>query len=182
MNISIYSPLIGSTYIKLTDKLKTPMKGLINIKNNDNKFFLWCHIRHLNFVKRHPERITKENKNMVDDLDCEGIKVTVSKKDYCRIKRQNNICIDVFCYENELTDPVYVSDQKFHSCVDLLLISDENKSHYVSIKDFGIFMCNEIKNKNKKIFWKCCLQYFSSEKVLIERGENCLIINRKQSV
>ena len=182
MNISIYSPLIGSTYIKLTDKLKTPMKGLINIKNNDNKFFLWCHIRHLNFVKRHPERITKENKNMVDDLDYEGIKVTVSKKDYCRIKRQNNICIDVLCYENELTDPVYVSDQKFHSCVDLLLISDENKSHYVSIKDFDRFMCNEIKNKNKNFFWKCCLQCFSCEKVLIEHGENCLIINRKQSV
>ena len=39
VNISIYSPLIGSTYIKLPDKLKNPMKGLINIKNNDNKCF-----------------------------------------------------------------------------------------------------------------------------------------------
>ena len=44
------------------------MKGLINIKNNDNKCFLWCHIRHLNLVERHPEGITKEDKNMVDDL------------------------------------------------------------------------------------------------------------------
>ena len=32
VNISIYSPLIGSTYIELPDKLKNPMKGLINIK------------------------------------------------------------------------------------------------------------------------------------------------------
>ena len=40
------------------------MKGLINIKNNDNKCFLWCHIRHLNPLKTHPERITKaDNKN-----------------------------------------------------------------------------------------------------------------------
>ena len=37
------------------------------------------------------------------------------------------------------------------------------------------------KNKNKKHFCKCCLQCFSSEKVLIEHGENCLIINGKQS-
>ena len=37
VNISIYSPLIGSTYIELPDKLKNPMKGLINIKSNDNK-------------------------------------------------------------------------------------------------------------------------------------------------
>ena len=39
MNISIYSPLIGSTYIELPDKLKNPMKDLINIKSNDNKYF-----------------------------------------------------------------------------------------------------------------------------------------------
>ena len=30
---------MGSTYIELLDKLKNPMKGLINIENNDNKFF-----------------------------------------------------------------------------------------------------------------------------------------------
>ena len=47
VNISIFSPLSGSSYIKLPNKLKNSMKGLINIKNNDNKCFLWCHIRHL---------------------------------------------------------------------------------------------------------------------------------------
>ena len=62
VNISIYSPLIGSTYIELPDKLKNPMKSLINIKNNDNKCFLWCHIRHLNPLKIHPEGITKADK------------------------------------------------------------------------------------------------------------------------
>ena len=31
VNISVYSPLSGSTYIELPDKLKNPMKGLINI-------------------------------------------------------------------------------------------------------------------------------------------------------
>ena len=62
VNISIYSPLIGSTYIELPDKLKNPMKSLINIKNNDNKCFLWCHIRHLNPLKIHPEGITKVDK------------------------------------------------------------------------------------------------------------------------
>ena len=84
------------------------MKGLINIKNIDNKCFLWCHIRHLNLVKRHPERIKKEDKRMINDLDYEGIKFPVSKKDYYRIERQNNICISVFCYENRLTYPVFI--------------------------------------------------------------------------
>ena len=80
MNISFYGPLIGSTYIKLPDKLKNSMKGLINIKNNENKCFLWCHVRHLNLVKTHPERITKEDKKMINDLDCEGIEFPVSKE------------------------------------------------------------------------------------------------------
>ena len=43
-------------------------------------------------------------------------------------------------------------------------------------------MCNKTKNKNRKYFYKCCLQCFSSENVLIKHKENCLIINGKQSV
>ena len=66
--------------------------------------------------------------------------------------------------------------------MDLLLISNENGFHYVYVKDFNRFMCNKTKKKNKKYFCKCCLQCFSSEKVLIEHKGNCLIINGKQSV
>ena len=77
---------------------------------------------------------------MISKLDHEGIKFPVSKKDYCKIGRQNNICINVFCYESGLTYPIYVSNQKFKDCVDLLLISYENN---VYIKDF-----NKIKIKN----------------------------------
>ena len=42
--------------------------------------------------------------------------------------------IFVFCYENKLVFPVYTSDQKFENSIDLLLVIDENKSHYVYIK------------------------------------------------
>ena len=46
------------------------MKSLINIKNNDNKWYLWCHVRHLNLVKRHPDRKTREDKIMINDFEC----------------------------------------------------------------------------------------------------------------
>ena len=59
VNISTYSPLIGSTYIELPNGLKNSM---INIKNNNSKYFLWCHMRHLNLFKRDHERITKVDK------------------------------------------------------------------------------------------------------------------------
>ena len=51
----------------------------------------------------------------MNDLDYEGIKYSVSKKDYCKIEKKNNISINVFSYENNLTYPVYVSDQKFEN-------------------------------------------------------------------
>ena len=126
------------------------MKGRINIKNYGNECFLWCHIGHLNTLRIHPERITKADKKMVTDLDYEDIKFPVSKKDYWKTEKKNNICINVYCYENDLTYPLHVSDQKFENCMDLFLIKDENKSHYVLIKDFNRFMCNKTKNKNKK--------------------------------
>ena len=63
----------------------------------------------------------------------------------------------------------------------MLLINDD-KSHYVHIKDFNTFMFHKTKNENKKWFCRCCLQWFSSESVLIKQKEDLLCINGKQSV
>ena len=51
INISTYRPLSGSSYVKLPAELRSSKKGLINIENNDQKYFLWCHIRYINPVK-----------------------------------------------------------------------------------------------------------------------------------
>ena len=39
INISTYRPLSGGSYVKLPVKLRSSKKGLINIKNNDQKCF-----------------------------------------------------------------------------------------------------------------------------------------------
>ena len=39
INISTYRPLAGNSYVDLAIELKYPKKGLINIKNNDQKCF-----------------------------------------------------------------------------------------------------------------------------------------------
>ena len=102
----------------MLDELKNSKKRLINIKNND-KCFLWCHIRHLNPLKIHPERITKVIKKMGNDLDHKDITFPVSKKDYKKMEQKNNICINVFCYENDLVYPVHILKQKFEDFMDL---------------------------------------------------------------
>ena len=45
----------------------------------------------------------------------------------------------MFGYENELLFPIYVS-------MDLLLLIDDDKSHYVYMKDFDRFMFHKTKN------------------------------------
>ena len=66
--------------------------------------------------------------------------------------------------------------------MDLLLVIDENKPHYVYIKDFDRFMFHKMKDKNKKYFCKSCLQCFNSKNVLAEYKKVCLSINGAQSV
>ena len=66
--------------------------------------------------------------------------------------------------------------------MNLLLLINDDKSHYIYIKDFNTFVFHKTKNKNKKWFCRSCLQCFSSESVLIKHKEDCLSINGKQSV
>ena len=63
----------------------------------------------------------------------------------------------MFGYENKLVFPIYVLDQKFEDSIDLLLLIDNDKSHYVYIKGFKRFMFHKTKNKNKRWFCKSCL-------------------------
>ena len=88
-------------------------------------------------------------KKIAEKLNYE-IGFPVQEKDFNKIEIKDNICINVFGYENELTFPIYISDQKFEGSMDLLLLIDNEKSHYVYIKDFNRFIFHRTKNRNKK--------------------------------
>ena len=97
----------------------------------------------------------------------------MKEKDFNKIEVKNNICINVFGYENAMVFPYLCSRSKIGRLNDLLLLIDDDKSHYIYIKDFDRFIFHKTKNGNKK--------RFSSESVLIKHKENFLSINGKQS-
>ena len=103
----------------------------------------------------------------------------MQEKDFDKIEVKNNICINVFGYENRLV--IFVSDTKFKDSIDLLLITSGDKSHCAYIKDSNGFMFHKTKNKNKKYFCKSCLQCFNGKNVLKKHKEDCLSINGAQS-
>ena len=176
LNIVKYNPIKGSSYIKLPIELKkNSNKGLINIKNEEDECFRCCHIRYLNPQDKDPQRIKKTDKNMIDELDYSGIEFPVTTKQYNKIEIQNNININVFGYEEKQPFPIHISKEKNENHLNLLLITEDEKNHYVLIKDFNKFMYNQTKHKDKKHFCMYCLQNFTTEKILKNRSEICMV-------
>ena len=151
LNIIAYTPLRGSSYIKLPKELQNSMKGLINLQNEDEKCFLWCHVRHLNPQKKYPQRIKLTDKEFAKKLDYSGVTFPVSYKDYNKIEKQNQINVYVYGYSSFIY-PIYTSKEKYDNDLEVLYIEEGEKGHYVLIENFNRLMYSFTKYKEKKFF------------------------------
>ena len=151
MDIANYDPLAGSSYIPLPRELNNSMKGLINLKNKDNECFKWCHVRFINPQNKHCDRINKKDKEIAKTLNYRGINFPMKARDYEIIEERFNINVNVFGYENRVFS-LYVSKKSNEQVLNVLLISNEEKSHYVFIKDFNRLMYSKTEHKEKNTF------------------------------
>ena len=184
INISKHIPLAGSGYIKLSKQLDHPRKGPINIQNiDDSDCIKWFVVTYLHPVDHHPRRITKTDRYFVRKLDFKNIQFSVKGRDIHKIEKNNSISINVFGYENKGKHAIYVSKKcREEKHVDLLLIGEEGKRHYVLIKDYNIFMYNHTVHRGRKHFCCYCLRVFSTEEILERHIRDCFKINGKQNV
>ena len=182
----------------LPEELRHHKKGLINLKNEDDKCFLWCLVRHLNPQKKDPQRIKLSDREFAKGLDFSGITYPVTIKQIPQIERQNNININIFGYDKNSIFPIYVSEKKYTDHIELLYIEGEvdinkregnvikvtplQKQHYVYIKDFNRLMYNFTKHKERKHFCMLCLQFFYSNISLAKHKKDCIVINSVQSI
>ena len=165
ITVANYEPLSGSSYIPLPKKIGNSMKGLINLKNKDHKCFMWCHVRLINPTNSHPERINKQDKKNAANLNCSDIVFPLYFNDYKLIENRFEMNINVFGYENKVY-PLYISKKSYTQTFNLLLITQEKKSHYVFIKDFNRLMYSKTKDQHKKYHCTSCLQIFTKEEIL----------------
>ena len=119
---------------------------------------------------------------MINEMNYEGIVFPVSQKHYNKVEKQNSIRINVFGYEDRQPFPIHISKETFEDQMNLLLITKDEKKHYVLIKYFNAFMYNQSKHKERKHFCMYCLQCFSSERILANHVNNCLTINGAQAI
>ena len=159
---------------------------------------MWCHNRHKNPRKIHPEKITGLDRESVKGLDYSGITFPVTINDINRIEKQNKININLFGYDivKKSIYPVQISKEHYDDHLELLYIEGENElgeeiksgvrgaspCHYVYIKDFSRLMYNFTKHKGKKHFCMHCLQCFYSNESLAKHKVNCMVINGVQAI
>ena len=163
-------------------------KGLINLQNDDDRCFLWCHVRHLNPIENNPQRVKETDKALAKELDYTGVAFPVTIQDMSKIEKQNKININAYVYneDGKYVSPIRNSKTEYQDTLNVLLIERETekeyKQHYVYIKDFNRLNYNVNKHKNKKHFCLRCLQPFYSEYCLEAHKGDCLVINGTQRI
>ena len=171
-----WSPLRGSSYIKLPTYLKNK-NAIINMKNMDNKCFLWSVLRALNPGGRNGERIDKILKYKEDTLNMEGINYPVRLQDINKFETLNsNISITVFGYnEKDKVYPLRVSPYKNRvNKINLMLIEGEENSHYCLIQNLSRLISSQVSKHHRQCFL-CdnCLNPFKSKESLDKHREYC---------
>jgi len=97
IHMARYRPLKGSSYIPLPIKLRSK-HAIINIKNKDNKCFMWSVLAALYPVQRNGERVWKY-KGHVSDLNFKDLSFPVKMDDIPKFEKQNDMSINIFGYE-----------------------------------------------------------------------------------
>ena len=171
-----WEPVNAGSYIELPQELKN-RKAIINMKNQDDKCFMWCVLRALNPKDKNTERIDNDLKNKVDTLNMEGIQYPVSLRGIDRFEHLNpEISITVLGYnEEEKVYPLKVS--KYTGCnhdIVLLLIKDGENSHYCLVKNISALLSSQINNhKGTRYFCLNCFNSFKSPDSLDKHKEYC---------
>ena len=70
----------------------------------------------------------------------------MNARDYKIVKERFNINVNVFSYENRVC-PLYASKKSNEQALNVLLISNEETSHYIFIKDFNRLMYSKTKQR-----------------------------------
>ena len=171
-----WNPLNAGSYIELPAYLKNK-KAIINMKNQDDKCFLWCVLRALNPVEKNKERVDKDLISKQNTLNMKGIKYPVSLRDINRFESLNlNISRTVLGYdEKDKIYPLRVSEYtgSDHDIV-LMLIKDEENAHYCLVNNLSALLASQSNNhKGYRHFCLRCLSGFKCKKSLDEHKEYC---------
>ena len=176
LHVTKWQPLYGSSYIPL-DPYLANKKAIINMKNEDDKCFMWCVLRALYPKDKNSERIDKDLKSKQDIINMKGICYPVSLNGIKRFEDLNpNISISVLGYNKEEGGVLPLQISKHTGCeydIVLLLLKEavtgengeiKEKTHYTLVKNKSALITSQKNNHKGKRH--VCLNCFNSFNIL----------------
>ena len=104
INIYKWKPLKGSSYIELPKFIQNK-KACLNVKNTNQKCFLYSVILHDNPTIRNIDRGERVFKNYIHNYNDEGIIYPMTLDQISIFEKQNNKMINVYDYQ-------WITDEK----------------------------------------------------------------------
>ncbi|HEY9485712.1 MAG TPA: hypothetical protein VIQ04_03640, partial [Nitrososphaeraceae archaeon] len=136
LRLNKYNPLKGSSYIPLP-KVIDAKKAIINVKNGDNKCFLWSVLSALHPAEQHSYRVSQYKKFEHEfDAVLRNIEFPVKISDIGKFEKATDISVNVYHlddYKNVL--PLRITENENDKHIDLLYIKEADKEHYCWIKN-----------------------------------------------
>ena len=161
VSVGTYTPLKGSSYIPLPHVINVK-KACINIQNKDQKCFIWCVLASLHHVTRNAYRVS-HYKKYEGELNMKGLTFPLTLNQIAKFEKQNNIGVNVFGCEGKVIFPLHITNNRLTGKhVNLLLLVEGEKSHYVLVKNFNALLYDQNCHKAKTYFCYYCLHGFSS--------------------
>ena len=181
-----WEPLYGSSYIPL-DPYLANKKAIINMKNEDDKCFMWCVLRALYPKNKNAERIDKDLKSKQDIINMKDICYPVSLNGIKRFEDLNpNISISVLGYNKEEGGVFPLQISKHTGCeydIVLLLLKEavtgengeiKEKTHYTLVKNTSALIASQKNNhKGKRHACLNCFNSFNTLESLNKHKEYC---------
>ena len=169
----------GYSYIPLPEWL-SKKNAILNPKNLDMKCFKWSVIAALKWreIDRNHQHVSKLRR-YENEFDWSGISFPVSIKDISKFELRNRIGINILAL-NGKTPYICRKGGDYDRVVNLMIIEDGEKKHYVAIKSLGRLL-SYMKSKYKvcQHFCSNCLQGFSD---IESRDKHCNYCRSNESV
>ena len=183
LNVNKYAPLAARSYIPLPEEIQNK-KATVNLKNNDNKCFIYCLGRALDPAPEnsHLERVSKHLKDVCETLGLNKIETPVNVQDLTNIEKLFNVSINLYSHSESDIYPIRITKSTASKHIDLLVTTNSKTNHYVWIKDFNKLCYNKTKCKNKKFFCKHCIEHFTNESILQKHMKDCMDLNGCQAI
>ena len=174
IHIGEYRPFAGSSFIP-TPKSLAVKKAIINVYNiDDDKCFAWAVLSALYPCEHHAERLSKYLPYF-NSINLSGIKFPTPINQINRFEKNNpSISINVYTFEKNEIIPKHITkcgQRKKH--IDLLLLTSNQTSHYVWIKNMSALVCGRTKHKCKVYVCPHCVHPFRSKKAFDNHLPDC---------